>query len=75
MDEAKRELKDINYKLALENSIDEIEENEDIGFTKEQAREKFLSNYNKNYDEDGLESYEEIEEPTKKKKHKGKRFK
>ena len=38
-----------------ENSIDEIEENEDIGFTKEQAREKFLSNYNKNYDEDELQ--------------------
>ena len=65
----------INESKEEENSIDEIEENEDIGFTKEQAREKFLSNYNKNYDEDGLESYEEIEEPTKKKKHKGKRFK
>ena len=65
----------INESKEEENSIDEIEENEDIGFTKEQAREKFLSNYNKNYDEDELESYEEIEEPTKKKKHKGKRFK
>ena len=65
----------INESKEEENSIDEIEENEDIGFTKEQAREKFLSNYNKNYDEDGLGSYEEIEEPTKKKKHKGKRFK
>lgn len=65
----------INESKEEENSIDEIEENEDIGFTKEQAREKFLSNYNKNYDEDELESYEEMEEPTKKKKHKGKRFK
>ena len=40
-------------------------------FTKEQAREKFLDNYNA---EDYENEYEEIEEP-KRKRHKAKRYK
>lgn len=64
----------INDNEDVDNFNDDIEENTDIGLTKEQARESFLNNYNKNnYDSDELDNYEE--ELPKKKKHKGKRFK
>ena len=53
-----------------DDNMNYIGDEEETELTKEQAREKFLNNYNNNDIED-----EEIEEIPKKKKHKGKRFK
>ena len=62
-------LRDEDYNFDTE-SINDFGENEEL--TKEQAREKFLNNYNtdNNYDD-----YNEVEDTPRRKKHKGKRFK
>lgn len=52
-----------------EDSISKFNE-EEQELTKEQAREKFLNNYNTDY-----KDYDEVEDTSKRKKHKGKRFK
>lgn len=54
-----------------DNNMNYIGDEEENELTKEQAREKFLNNYNNDIEEEE----ELIEETQKKKKHKGKRFK
>ena len=54
-----------------EDDRTELDETEQE-LTKEQAREKFLNNYNS---DNSYEDYDEIEENPKRKRHKGKRFK
>lgn len=56
------------------DSINGFDENEEE-LTKEQAREKFLNNYNKDNNYNNYNEYEELEETPKRKKNKGKRFK
>ena len=51
---------------------DEFEEQENDQWSKEDARESFLKNYHRDYENFGEE---EIEENSRKRKHKGKRFK
>ena len=52
-------------------SINDFEENTEE-LTKEQAREKFLNNYN---NDNSYDDYKEVDYTSKRKKHKGKRFK
>ena len=54
-----------------DDNMNYIGDEEKPGLTKEQAREKFLNNYNNDMEEEE----ELIEETQKRKKHKGKRFK
>lgn len=54
-----------------DNNMNYIGDEEETEFTKEQAREKFLNNYNNDIEEEE----DLIEETRKNKKHKGKRFK
>lgn len=60
-----------------DNQLEDFDDNmnyigdDEQQLSKEQAREKFLNNYNKDYNDE----VEEIEETPRRKKHKGKRFK
>ncbi len=54
-----------------DDNMNYISDEEGVELTKEQAREKFLNNYNNDIEEEE----ELLEETPKKKKHKGKRFK
>lgn len=63
--------KNNNQLEEYDDNMNYIGDEEEIELTKEQAREKFLNNYNNDIEEEE----ELIEEMPKKKKHKGKRFK
>ncbi|MGN1296840.1 MAG: cadherin-like beta sandwich domain-containing protein [Clostridia bacterium] len=63
--------KNNNQLEEYDDNMNYIGDEEEIELTKEQAREKFLNNYNNDIEEEE----ELIEEMTKRKKHKGKRFK
>lgn len=62
--------KNNNQLEEYDDNMNYIGDEEELELTKEQAREKFLNNYNNMEEEE-----EPIEEMPKKKKHKGKRFK